>query len=77
MAASADRKWLALALLSVVQFMVVLDIAIVNVALPSIQIDLGFSQENLQWVISSYALFFGGFLLLVMIGLALRATRRR
>jgi EmrB/QacA subfamily drug resistance transporter len=44
--------------------MVVLDIAIVNVALPSIQEDLGFSQENLQWVISAYALFFGGFLLL-------------
>jgi EmrB/QacA subfamily drug resistance transporter len=42
----------------------VLDIAIVNVALPSIQTDLGFSQENLQWVISAYALFFGGFLLL-------------
>jgi EmrB/QacA subfamily drug resistance transporter len=64
MARSADRKWLALALLSVVQFMVVLDIAIVNVALPSIQVDLGFSQENLQWVISAYALVFGGFLLL-------------
>jgi EmrB/QacA subfamily drug resistance transporter len=44
--------------------MVVLDIAIVNVALPSIQTDLGFSQENLQWVISAYALLFGGFLLL-------------
>src|SRR5213076_1407439 len=43
---------------------VVLDIAIVNVALPSIQTDLGFSQENLQWVISAYALVFGGFLLL-------------
>ena len=64
MAASADRKWLALALLSVVQFMVVLDIAIVNVALPSIKVDLGFSQEDLQWVISAYALAFGGFLLL-------------
>src|SRR5687768_8438926 len=64
MVASARRKWLALGLLSVVQFMVVLDIAIVNVALPSIQTDLGFSQENLQWVISAYALFFGGFLLL-------------
>ena len=49
---------------SLVQFMVVLDIAIVNVALPSIQADLGFSQENLQWVISAYALVFGGFLLL-------------
>jgi EmrB/QacA subfamily drug resistance transporter len=44
--------------------MVVLDIAIVNVALPSIQVDLGFSQEDLQWVISAYALVFGGFLLL-------------
>jgi EmrB/QacA subfamily drug resistance transporter len=62
--ASHGRKWLALALLASVQFMVVLDIAIVNVALPSIQTDLGFSQENLQWVISAYALFFGGFLLL-------------
>jgi MFS family permease len=58
------RKWLGLALLCAVQFMVVLDIAIVNVALPSIQVDLGFSQENLQWVISAYALVFGGFLLL-------------
>src|SRR6187401_2637298 len=61
---SDRRKWFALALLSTVQFMVVLDIAIVNVALPSIQVDLGFSQENLQWVISAYALVFGGFLLL-------------
>jgi EmrB/QacA subfamily drug resistance transporter len=64
MVTSDQRKWLALALLSVVQFMVVLDIAIVNVALPSIQVDLGFSQQNLQWVISAYALVFGGFLLL-------------
>jgi EmrB/QacA subfamily drug resistance transporter len=64
MVASTNKKWLALALLSAVQFMVVLDIAIVNVALPSIKIDLGFSQENLQWVISAYALVFGGFLLL-------------
>ena len=64
MVATARRKWAALALLSAVQFMVVLDIAIVNVALPSIKVDLGFSQENLQWVISAYALVFGGFLLL-------------
>jgi EmrB/QacA subfamily drug resistance transporter len=64
MVTSNRRKWLALALLSAVQFMVILDIAIVNVALPSIKIDLGFSQENLQWVISAYALVFGGFLLL-------------
>jgi EmrB/QacA subfamily drug resistance transporter len=61
---ASRRKWSALALLCMVQFMVVLDIAVVNVALPSIQTDLGFSQENLQWVISAYALFFGGFLLL-------------
>jgi len=64
MVASDRRKWLALALLCVVQFMVVLDIAIVNVALPSIKVDLGFSEANLQWVISAYALVFGGFLLL-------------
>src|SRR6187399_1421898 len=64
MVASGKHKWLALALLSVVQFMLVLDIAIVNVALPSIKVDLGFSEENLQWVISAYALVFGGFLLL-------------
>jgi EmrB/QacA subfamily drug resistance transporter len=64
MVASARTRWFALALICAVQFMVVLDIAIVNVALPSIQVDLGFSQENLQWVISAYALVFGGFLLL-------------
>src|SRR5438094_9078984 len=61
---SSRRKWFALALLLGVQFMVVLDIAIVNVALPSIQTDLGFSQSNLQWVVSGCALLFGGFLLL-------------
>ena len=62
--AASRRRWFALALLCTVQFMVVLDIAVVNVALPSIQTDLGFSPENLQWVISAYALLFGGFLLL-------------
>ena len=62
---SSDRhKWLGLGLLSTVQFMVVLDLAIVNVALPTIQDDLGFTQENLQWVASAYALVFGGLLLL-------------
>ena len=60
----ATKKWFALGLLCATQFIIVLDIAIVNVALPSIQADLGFSQENLQWVISAYALVFGGFLLL-------------
>ncbi len=64
MVATPRLKWFGLALLGAVQFMVVLDIAIVNVALPSIQADLGFSQGNLQWVISAYALVFGGFLLL-------------
>src|SRR2546430_3444658 len=59
-----DRRWLALAVIVVAQFMVVLDVAIVNVALPSIKTDLGFSQESLQWVITSYAIFFGGVLLL-------------
>src|SRR4026209_1071142 len=64
MIASARRKWLALGLLLTVPFMGVLDIGIVTGALPSIQVALGFSQENLQWVVSAYALFFGGFLLL-------------
>jgi EmrB/QacA subfamily drug resistance transporter len=58
------RKWLALALIVTAQFMVVLDVAIVNVALPSIKTELHFSQPNLQWVISAYAIFFGGLLLL-------------
>ena len=59
-----ERRWLVLALLCASQFMVVLDFSIVNVALPAMQKDLGFSQQNLQWVISAYALTFGGFLLL-------------
>ena len=64
MSSSDTRKWIALVLLCATQFMVVLDVAIVNVALPSIQTALGFSQENLQWVVSAYTLTFGGFLLL-------------
>jgi EmrB/QacA subfamily drug resistance transporter len=63
-AAPDPRRWKALAVLGIAYLMVVLDISIVNVALPSIQIDLGFSPENLQWVVSGYALTFGGFLLL-------------
>src|SRR6478736_10057848 len=62
--ANSRRRWLALAVIVAAQFMVVLDVAIVNVALPSIKTDLGFSQESLQWVISAYAIFFGGVLLL-------------
>ena len=62
---SADsRRWLALAVIVAAQFMVVLDVAIVNVALPSIKTDLNFSQESLQWVITAYAIVFGGVLLL-------------
>jgi len=62
--ATAQRRWSALALIVTAQFMVVLDVAIVNVALPSIRTDLGFSETSLQWVISAYAIIFGGALLL-------------
>ena len=58
------RRWLGLAVIVVAQFMVVLDIAIVNVALPSIKTDLHFSQESLQWVVTAYSILFGGVLLL-------------
>src|SRR2546423_2839462 len=58
------RRWGALALIVAAQFMVILDVAIVNVALPAIKTDLHFSQENLQWVITAYAIIFGGVLLL-------------
>src|SRR4051812_19009472 len=62
--ARKDRRWSALALIVTAQFMVILDVAIVNVALPSIKSDLHFSQANLQWVVSAYAILFGGALLL-------------
>jgi EmrB/QacA subfamily drug resistance transporter len=58
------RRWIGLALIVVAQFMVVLDVAIVNVALPSIKTDLHFSQEGLQWIVTAYAIIFGGVLLL-------------
>ena len=64
MSPDSDRKWLALILLCAVQFMVVLDVAIVNVALPTIKNALDFSDANLQWVVSAYTLTFGGFLML-------------
>src|ERR1700755_2198883 len=53
-----------LALVAVAQFMVVLDASVVNVALPSIQRDVGFSEQSLSWVLNAYTLIFGGFLLL-------------
>src|SRR5271154_7616821 len=58
------RRWLALAVVCLAQLMIVLDTTIVNVALPSIQRDLHFSQGNLTWVIDAYLITFGGFLLL-------------
>jgi EmrB/QacA subfamily drug resistance transporter len=59
-----DRRWIALALLCMAQFVVVLDASIVNVALPTIGESLSFSQDNLSWVVNAYVLTFGGFLLL-------------
>ncbi len=59
-----DRRWLALVVVCIAQFMVVLDGTVVNVALPSIQEDLDFSAGSLQWVVNAYTLAFGGFLLL-------------
>jgi EmrB/QacA subfamily drug resistance transporter len=70
MAATTDipeadrRRWVILSVLVVAQFMVVLDVAIVNVALPTIKNDLHFSEAGLQWVITAYAILFGGVLLL-------------
>src|SRR6266581_7531966 len=60
----SDRRWLVLSVLVLAQFMVVLDVAIVNVALPTIKNDLHFSEDGLQWVITAYAILFGGVLLL-------------
>ncbi len=59
-----DRRWTALILLCVAQFVVVLDASIVNVALPSIGRGLHFSEQNLPWIVNAYVIAFGGFLLL-------------
>ena len=61
---TSDRRWLALAALAVAQFMVFLDETVVNVALPSIKADLGFSEATLAWVVSVYIVVFGGLVLL-------------
>jgi len=61
---SDPHRWRILAVVATAFFMTILDVSIVNVALPSIGKDLDFSQENLQWVITAYAIAFGGFLLL-------------
>src|SRR3954467_2413153 len=63
-AAAERRRWLALYVLCVGMLMIVLDATIVNVALPSIQEDLGFSQNDLAWVVNAYLIAFGGLLLL-------------
>jgi len=64
MSRHSTNPWVVLVLICIAQFMVVLDATIVNVALPSIQKDLGLSEANLQWIINAYTLVFGGFLLL-------------
>ncbi|WP_280239909.1 MFS transporter [Nocardia abscessus] len=62
--APATRKWLALTVIAAAQFMVIMDTSIIGVALPKMQADLGFSQENLTWVFNAYVVAFGGLLLL-------------
>jgi MFS family permease len=62
--AADPRRWKARAVLSLAYLMVILDVSVTNVALPSIQSALDFSSADLQWVVSGYALTFGGFLLL-------------
>jgi EmrB/QacA subfamily drug resistance transporter len=64
MSPATDRRWLTLAIVGAAFFMTVLDVAIVNVAIPSIQIDLKITESTVQWVITAYAIAFGGFLLL-------------
>src|SRR5918995_6776124 len=66
MQASLDprKRWLALMVLCLGVLMIVLDTTIVNVALPSIRTDLGFTETSLVWVVNAYMLTFGGFLLL-------------
>src|SRR4051812_12032538 len=63
-ARTETNPWLVLVIVCLAQFMVILDATVVNVALPSIQRDLHFSTADLLWVINSYTLVFGGFLLL-------------
>ena len=63
-AAAADRRWWVLGVVGLAQLMVVLDATIVNIALPSAQHDLGFSNADRQWVVTAYSLAFGGLLLL-------------
>ncbi|WP_223167446.1 hypothetical protein [Nonomuraea sp. SYSU D8015] len=65
MSAPSPRRWTALALIATAQFIVIMDTSIIGVALPRIQEDLGFTQENLSWVFNAYVVAFGGLLLLI------------
>ncbi|GAB4583638.1 MFS transporter [Nocardia sp. IFM 10818] len=60
----SSRRWIALSLIALAQFMVIMDTSIIGVALPEMQAALGFSQENLSWVFNAYVVVFGGLLLL-------------
>src|SRR6187397_2804026 len=59
-----ENRWLTLAIVGAAFFMTILDVAIVNVAIPSIQKDLNVAETTVQWVLTAYAITFGGFLLL-------------
>ncbi len=59
-----ERRWTALALLCMAQFMVIMDTSIIGVALPAIKTDLGYTQSGLQWIFNAYVVLFGGILLL-------------
>ena len=61
---AADRRWLGLAVIAAAQFMVIMDTSIIGVALPRMQAELGFTQENLSWVFNAYVVALGGLLLL-------------
>ena len=64
MQSASLRRWSALAVIALAQFMVIMDTSIIGVALPEIQADLGFSPEGLSWVFNAYVVAFGGLLLL-------------
>lgn len=64
LSAPASRRWWALGLIAAAQFMVIMDTSIIGVALPQMQADLGFTQQNLSWVFNAYVVAFGGLLLL-------------
>ncbi len=59
---ASDHRWLVLVVVSIAQLMVVLDATVVNIALPSAQSDLGFSNDQRQWIVTAYALAFGSLL---------------